>query len=269
MASFSVVSNIGSSIAQANLQATNLSLQKTLNRLSSGFRINQAGDDAAGLSVANRYRADIAVLSQGVRNANDGLSTLQIKDGAANNLSTLLDRLATLATQSASGSTTNSSRITLNQEFQDILAEIAREANVASLTTSVGFSVFISNEVTTADGKVAGTISAITTTTMTLNGHVITSQALAESAVAAVASAVSVLGAAQGTIGTLQNRLQFAINLAQNQVVNNKAAESRIRDANVAEESANMTRFNILTQTGIATLAQANQQSSLVLSLLR
>jgi flagellin len=98
---------------------------------------------------------------------------------------------------------------------------------------------------------------------------VLTSQAAAQSAVAAVASAVTLLGASQATVGTLQNRLQFAIGLAQSQVVNNKAAESRIRDANVAEESANMTRFNILSQSGIAALSQANQQSASVLALLR
>ncbi len=269
MASFSVVSNIAAANSQANLQATNLGLNRALTRLSSGFRINFSGDDAAGQGVANAYRRDIAITNQGIRNANDGLSTLQIKDGAANNISNLLDRLATLSTQAASGSTSNSSRVTLNQEFQDVLAEIQREANVASITTNSGFSVFISNETTTADGKVTGTISAVTTTTLTLNGHVITSQALAESAVVAVASAVTVLGAAQGTIGTLQNRLQFAISLAQTQVVNNKAAESRIRDANVAEESANLTRYTILSQSGIAALAQANQQASSVLALLQ
>ncbi len=267
MASFSVVSNIGSSVAQANLQNTSMGLNKTLTRLASGFRINFSGDDAAGLAVANAYRNDVAIISQGIRNANDGLATLQIKDGAANNISTLLDRLATLSTQAASGSTTDASRVTLNQEFQDILSEIGREANVASLTTAAGFSVFISNN--GSDGKVSGTISAVTTTTLTLNGHVITSQALAQSAVVAVASAVTVLGAAQGTIGTMQNRLQFAISLAQTQLVNNRAAESRIRDANIAEETANLTRYNILSQSGIAALAQANAQSSAVLSLLR
>ena len=269
MASFSVVSNIASANSQANLQNTSLGLQKALNRLSSGFRINYSGDDAAGLAVANAYRRDVAIVNQGVRNANDGLSSLQIKDGATNNISTLLDRLATLSTQAASGSTSDASRVTLNQEFQDVLAEIQRESNVASLTTNAGFSVFISNEATASNGSVAGTISAVTTTTLTLNGHVITSQALAASAVVAVASAVTVLGTAQGTIGTLQNRLQFAISLAQTQVVNNKAAESRIRDANVAEESANLTRYNILSQSGIAALAQANQLSSAVLALLR
>lgn len=269
MASFSVVSNIASANSAANLIGTQRSLNTTLTRLSSGFRINQSGDDAAGLAVANAYRNDIAVVNQGIRNANDGLSSLQIKDGAVNNISTLLDRLATLATQAASGGTTDASRATLDQEFQDALKEIQREATVAKLDTAAGFSVFISNEATQANGVVSGTISAVTTTTLTLNGHSITSQAQAQSAVVAIASAVSVLGKVQGTLGTLQNRLQFAISLAQTQVVNNKAAESRIRDANIAEESANLTRFNILTQSGIAALAQANQTSSSVLSLLR
>jgi flagellin len=267
MASFSVVSNISSANAQANLSNTQIGLNKALTRLSSGFRINYAGDDAAGLAVANAYRNDIAVLNQGVRNANDGLSGLQIKDGALSNISTLLDRLSTLASQAASGETSSSSRTTLNTEFADVLAEIDREATVAGITTSAGFSVFVSNNGT--NGKITGTIAAASQAGLSLTGHVLTSQTAAQSAVAAVASAVTLLGSAQSTIGVLQNRLQFAIGLAQSQVVNNKAAESRIRDANVAEESANLTRFNILSQSGIAALAQANASSSSVLALLR
>jgi flagellin len=267
MASFSVVTNVASINAQSNLTATTEGLQKALNRLSSGFRINNAGDDAAGLAVANAYRSDIAIVNQGIRNANDGLSTLQIKDGALNNISTLLDRLATLSTQAASGGTTDASRATLDTEFQDILTEITREATVAALTTATGFSVFVSNDGT--NGTVAGTIAAVTNTALTLTGHVITSQSLAQSAVVAVASAVTALGTRQGTIGTLQNRLGFAISLAQSQVVSNTAAESRIRDADIARESANLTRFSILNQSGIAALAQANQSTSSVLSLLR
>ena len=267
MASFSVVSNISSANAQANLSSTQIGLNKALTRLSSGFRINYAGDDAAGLAVANSYRNDIAVINQGIRNANDGLSGLQIKDGALNNISTLLDRLSTLATQAASGETTGASRTTLNTEFTDVLSEINREATVAGLSSSAGFSVFVSNN--GANGKVTGTIGSTSTTGLSLAGHVLTSQVSAQSAVAAVASAVTLLGTAQSTVGVLQNRLSFAISLAQSQVVNNRAAESRIRDANVAEESANLTRFNILSQSGIASLAQANQASSSVLSLLR
>ncbi|HEY3380277.1 MAG TPA: flagellin [Vicinamibacterales bacterium] len=265
MASFSVVSNIASANAQANLSINNVGLQRSLNRLSSGFRINYSGDDAAGLAVANGYRSDVAVLNQGIRNANDGLSTLQIKDGALNNISTLLDRLATLASQSAS-SAFNGSRDTLNAEFVAIVGEIDRESSVAGLNTVQQFSVFVGSGST-----VGGTIGMVTSgaTSLALSGVGIATDATAKSAIALISSAVSILGSVQGSIGTLENRLQFAVALGQSQVVNTKGAESRIRDANVAEESANMTRYNILNQSGIAVLAQANQSSSAVLSLLR
>ena len=117
-----------------------------------------SGDDAAGLAVANAYRSDVAVINQGIRNANDGLSTLQIKDGALNNIATLIDRLATLASQSASGSTTDASRLTLQQEADAVVAEIGREATVAGLDTQAGFSIFVSNDGT--NGVVSGSLSA-------------------------------------------------------------------------------------------------------------
>ncbi|MCC7010608.1 MAG: flagellin FliC [Acidobacteria bacterium] len=266
MASFSVVSNVSAINAQANLSTTNIGLQKALERLSSGYRINRSGDDAAGLVVANAYRSEQAVLQQGIRNAGDGLSNLQIKDGALNNISTLLDRLSTLATQSASGSS-SVDRTVLDAEFQDVIAEIDREAAVAGLDTSQGFSVFVSNS--GGDGVIGGTIAAANASALGIGSLAVDTAANAATAVATIASAVSSLGSAQATVGTIQNRLQFAISLAQSQIVNNKAAESRIRDANIAEESANMTRYSILTQAGIAALAQANSQSGAVLSLLR
>jgi flagellin len=141
MASFSVVSNLASANAQAHLQNTNINLNKALTRLSSGFRINNAGDDAAGLAVANTYRNTQAILSQGVRNANDAMSKLQIKDGALNNIATLLDRLATLATQA--GSPSNGVDITkLSDEYGQIVTEITREATVGEVATaSASFSV--------------------------------------------------------------------------------------------------------------------------------
>jgi flagellin len=264
MASFSVVSNISASNAQANLASTSIGLQKAITRLSSGYRINSSGDDAAGLAVANSYRSTQAVLNQGIRNANDGLSTLQIKDGALNNIATLLDRLGTLASQSASSSSTVD-RTTLNAEFQDVIGEISREATVAGLTAG-GFSVFVSSG---SSGTVGGTLQAADATALGIATLAITSAALAATAVSQIAASVGLLGTAQGSIGTLENRLQFAITLAGQQTVSYKAAESRIRDANIAEESANLTRYNILTQSGIAALAQANQQSQSVLTLLR
>jgi flagellin len=267
MASFSVVTNLASVNAQSNLFSTNIGLRQALTRVSSGFRINYSGDDAAGLAVANSFRSEVAVLNQGVRNANDGLSNLQIKDGALDNISKLLDRLSTLATQSASGQTSSASRVTLNQEFSDVLSEITRESNVAGLATAQGFSVFVSNNGT--NGVVAGNINAVTLTSLTLNAQDINTQGTAQTSVATIATAISNLGTVQGQVGQLENRLSYAISLAQSQIVNTKAAESRIRDANIAEESANLTRYNILNQSGIAALAQANQSTQAVLSLLR
>jgi flagellin len=269
MASFSVVTNIASSNAQANLHTTSLGLQKALTRLSSGYRINNSGDDAAGLAVANSYRSDTAVINQGIRNANDGLSVLQMKDGALNNISTLLDRLSTLATQAANGGLSQDTLDTLDAEFTSVTSEITREATVAGLDGS-GFSVFVSNAATAADGKVTSSnIQALDLSSLGLDSSSLSTQANAEAAVASIADAVVTLGGVQGEIGALQNRLQFAVSLAQSQVVNNQAAEARIRDANIAEESANMTRYNILSQSGIAALAQANAQPQNVLSLLR
>jgi len=266
MASFSVVSNVSAINAQANLTTTNLGLQKALERLSSGYRINRSGDDAAGLVVANQYRSEVAVLTQGLRNAGDGLSTLQIKDGALNNIALLLDRLSSLATQSASASS-SVDRSILNAEFQDVIEEIDREAAVAELTTSQGFSVFVSSD--GANGTIGGTIGSVTSAALGIASQNVSTDTAAAAAVTAITAAVSTLGTAQATVGTIQNRLQFAMTLAQSQIVNTKAAESRIRDANIAEESANLTRYSILTQSGIAALAQANSQSGAVLALLR
>ena len=266
MASFSVVSNVSAVNAQANLTTSNIGLQKALERLSSGYRINRSGDDAAGLVVANQYRSQVAVLTQGVRNAGDGLSTLQIQDGALNNIAQLLDRMSALATQSASASSTVD-RDVLQAEFADVIAEIDREASVGGLTGVQAFSVFVSNN--GADGVIAGSIGAADATDLGVNALSVATAAGAATAVSTIATAISTLGDAQATVGTLQNRLQFAMNLAQAQIVNTKAAESRIRDANIAEESANLTRYSILTQSGIAALAQANQSTGAVLALLR
>jgi len=217
--------------------------------------------------VANKYRNDQAILNQGIRNANDGMSKLQIKDGALNNIATLLDRLSTLASQSASGSTTDASRTTLQSEVDAVVTEIGREASVAGLDTQAGFSIFVSND--GSNGVVSGTLSQVTTTGLGINSLDINDIAAAKSAVSTLTTAIATLGSVQGSVGALQNRLQFAVSLAQSQKTSKSAAESRIRDANVAEESANMTRFNILQQSGIAALSQANQSSSAVLSLLR
>lgn len=275
MASFSVVTSVSSLNAQANINQTNALLNRSINRLSSGLRINQAGDDAAGLAVANTYRVDQSVLTQGIRNANDALSNLQIKDGAMANIGLMVDRLATLASQAASSNTSGDTRDSLDAEFADLVAEIDRQADISGLSTSESVSVYMSQDATGAAGSglVEGTILAVSAADLGLSASG-TAISIAEASDAATAvdtikAAVTELGTVTNTLGSLQNRLGFAINLATNQNVNFKAAESRVRDANMAEEASNMTKFSILSQSGVAALAQANQQSSAVLSLLR
>ena len=155
----------------------------------------------------------------------------------------------------------------LDAEFQDVLGEIDREAAVAGLDAAQTFSTFVSNNST--NGTIGGAIGRADSTGLSLNTLSVDTAPNAAAAVASLATAVATLGGVQAQVGTIQNRLQYAINLSSSQVVNNTAAESRIRDANIAEEASNLTKFNILTQSGVAALAQANQATASVLSLLR
>jgi flagellin len=148
-----------------------------------------------------------------------------------------------------------------------VLSEISREANVAGLNASAAFSVFVSNS--GANGVISGTISAADATGLSINTQKVDTAANAATAVAAIATAVGTLGGVQATVGQLENQLQYSVSLSQAQAVNTQAAESRLRDANIAAESANLTKYQVLTQSGIASLAQANQSSSAVLKLLQ
>ena len=274
--SFSIYTNIASLNSQAQLYKTNLGLETTLARLSSGLRINSAADDAAGLATANRFRMDNAGLQVGIRNANDAISNLQIEDGSANNISTLLDRALTLASQSASG-TFLGNRTTLDNEFQSVLAEISRTAQAAGLDTGNtnlnARSVFVGNSPISTAAAVSYVSFALTTAVdsqgLGISTQNITSQTAAAAAVSAVQAAVATLGNVQGAIGAAMNRLQYAVSQAQTMSVGVAASESRIRDADMAQEAANLTKYNILNQSGLAALAQANQESASVLSLLK
>ena len=274
--SFSVVTNLPSINAQARLIQTSNGLQKTLSRLSSGLRINSSADDAAGLAVANRHRLDNTGLTVGIRSANDAISKLQIEDGAMNNISSLLDRALTLASQAASDTFT-SSRSSLDTEFSSVLAEITRNAKAAGLETGNANlntrSVFVGNTQTNTTAAVSFVSFALTTAIddegLGISSQNITSQSNAAAAITAIQAAVGTLGTVQGRTGAAMNRLQFAIAQAQTMSVSVQASESRIRDANIAAEAAALTKFNILTQSGLAALSQANQSAQSVLTLLQ
>ena len=274
--SFSVVTNLSSINAQATLDSTQNGLQRTLSRLTSGLRINSAADDAAGLAVANRHKLDNTGLSIGIRSANDAISKLQIEDGALSNIASLLDRALTLASQAASDTFTGS-RATLDSEFQSVLSEITRNATAAGIETGnanlSARSVFVGNTTTNTSASVTYVSFALTTAVdpegLGVSTQSITSQANAATAISTIQTAIGTLGTVQGRVGAAMNRLSFAISQAQTMSVSVRASESRIRDANIAEEAAALTKFNILTQSGLAALSQANQSSQSVLQLLR
>src|SRR5205085_6527384 len=208
--------------------------------------------------------------------ANDGISRLQIEDGAMSNISSLLDRALTLSAQAAS-STFLGSRTTLDDEFQSVLSEINRTAASAGLETGNtnlnARSVFVGNTQVATSNSVTYISFALTTAVdsegLGVSTQNITSQTNAQTAITQLQTAVATLGTAQGRVGAAMNRLQFAVSQAQTMSVAVASSESRIRDANVAEEAANLTKYNILNQSGLAALAQANQSSQSVLSLLR
>jgi flagellin len=274
--SFSVITNLSSLSAQQSLGRTNMGLQQTLTRLTSGLRINSSADDAAGLAIANRNQLDNTSLTVGIQAANDAISQLQIKDGAMSNVSDLLNRAMTLATQSAS-STFTGDRNVLDSEFQSVISEITRNATMAGLQTGStdlnARSVFVGSAQTqgsnTNSSYVSWTLSsAIDASGLSLNTNNITSASNAQTAITALTTAIGTLGTVQGKVGAAMNRLQFAINEAQTMSSSIQASRSRLMDADMASEASNLTKFNILTQSGMAALAQANQSSASVLKLL-
>ena len=277
--SYSFQTNVTSLVAQQNLRVNSDFQSRTITRLTSGYRINSSGDDAAGLAVANKLRSDTTELQQGVRNANDGVSILQIVDGGLNNISNILDRLKTLATESASD-TFSGNRATLNTEFSGLLSEIDRQAaniGLSSGTTGGRFNlsldVYIGGGDTQAHAKVvidlSGAANKVDTTGLGITGNGVGTKANALTALTNLTTAISNLGLVQGAVGTGENELNYAVQLAQSQISSFSAAQSSIRDADVATEAANLTKAQILEQSSVAALAQANAAPQALLKLLQ
>ncbi len=277
MGSFSVVTNIGALNAQNRLVGTERGLQRTITRLASGLRINGAADDAAGLAIAENLRADIAGLNQAVRNANDGIGIINVADSALGEIANLLHRAMTLAAQSASdtsGEDSSTSKSAINDEYNQILSEVDRiastvEFNGVSLLSGSGASLDVQV------GLASGTNDRITieTTGVTASGLGLASnQLIAKSSarveLANIQSAIDTVSSNRGDLGAYNNRLEGTIAVITVQAENLKAAESQIRDANVAAEIVNLTKFQVLNQTGLSALAQANSNAQSVLSLL-
>jgi flagellin len=288
MGSFSILNNINGLNGRNQLNLNSVNLSQTLNRLSSGKRINSGADDAAGLQIADSLSANTTALNQSVRNANDGNSVAQIADGALQQVTSLLTRAVTLATEASTGTTDATGRASLNNEFTNIQQEIGRISNTVSfngaavLKNGAGYAgtlnVFVGD--TTGKSSISvnlGTITADNTNNVsTINGATdtdlstvkLTNAAGAATGLTTIKNALSAVSNMRADIGAGMNRLQSAVAVLQTQSQNTQAAESNIRDANIAEEVSNMTKYQILSQSGMAALSQANTSSQSVLSLL-
>lgn len=273
----SVMNNTTAVNAQRNLSKTQGALSGTLQRLSSGLRINSAADDAAGLAISEKFRSDIRGYSQSERNAMDGMSMMQTAEGAMNESGGILTRMKELAVQSSNGTLGASERGYIQNEFTQLSSEIDRIANVTEFNgtklldgsnASVTFQVGINN---TANDKISATFTDMRAASLGVDTGTVdlSTQAGAQSALTTIDTAFATVASGRATLGAVQNRLQVTVNNLGSARENITSAESRIRDADIAQETSAMSRGQVLSQAGIAVLSQANQIPSMALSLLR
>ncbi len=269
--------NIAALNAHRQLTSTDNALGKSLERLSSGLRINKAMDDVAGLAIANSFRTDVRGLRMAQQNAAQANSMLQVADGAATQIETILERLKELATLAASDNTSESGRVALNDEAQELIAEIDRIANdtkyagadlINGSGTEMDFQIGSTN---TSNARISINFASVdfsaSTLCVTTTNVNLSSKSGAQTAITNVDKGVSVAGAGMGTIGAAQSRVSFASANLANTIENLAASESAIRDADMAFEMVGFTRNQIMLQAGTAMLAQANMAPQSMLSL--
>lgn len=280
-----VNTNIASLNAQRNLTTSSNNLAVTLQRLSSGLRVNSAKDDAAGLAVAESFTAQIRGNTQAVRNANDGISLGQTAEGALGQIANNVQRIREIAVQAANGTISNTNRSQLQKEVDQLTQEISRIVSTtafngtnllsgaSTLTFQVGADGVASNQVSVTTTNLAQTGSAglfAFSASLSATGVLsVTTSAAASAAIANIDTDISQISTIRSTFGAVQNRFEAVINSLQNYVENLSASRSRILDADFAAETANLTRGQILQQAGTAVLAQANALPQTALSLLR
>lgn len=278
----SVSTNNASLTAQKNLSKNSLALENTVARLSSGLRINKAADDAAGLAISEGLKAQIRGLGMVQRNASDGISLIQTAEGVLNSVHSMLSRMRELALQSANGTYGTSERSYLNDEFQRLLAEIDRIASTTEfngqallngeLSQGISFQVGLNS---VADDRITVSIPNAHASTIGLNnGTYLLSQDVSSvggalSALSSIDKAIRDTSRIRGGLGAAQNRLEHTITNIQIMRSNITAANSRIRDADIASEASEMARVNILTQAATSMVSQANQLPQMALQLLQ
>jgi flagellin len=284
----SINSNLASVRSQALLSRSSNDLSKTYERLSSGRRINRASDDAAGLAIAESLRVDRRIATVAIRNAEDGISTIAVADGALSSISGVLGRLAELAEQAANGSYSAVQRSALQAEFLTLGSEIERIAMTTTfngvlllsgaqqISFQIGFDSQSTSQIVLDQGggatlqRLGLATAGSSALTYSLTGTTVEyAQSAARSALVAVTGAITSLNSLRGTLGAVESRLNSAVGNLTTARENMLSAEARIMDVDVAVEAAELTRLNILQQAGAAVLAQANQQPQLAIQLLR
>lgn len=271
----SIRTNVSSLNAQRNLYQTQVQLDSSLSKLSSGYRITKAGDDAAGLGISVNLEAQIRSYNQGVRNANDGISLIQTAEAAMNEQSNILSRLRELAMQSASDGIGNTERGYIQSEVTEQVAELERVAQATEFNgqklldgsaTTLDFQVGIRN--VAANDRITVTTVDATTATLGVAGLDLSTKAGAQGALSTIDTALQTLSTARATLGAAGNRFNSAVASIQASSESLSAANSRIRDVDVAEETSRMARSQVLMQAGVSVLAQANQMPQIALKLL-
>lgn len=283
MPAIGILNNIPALAAQNELQITQQQLQTTLFQLSSGSRINSGADDAAGLAIANGLQANVTALNQSSLNANNGTGALQVADGALSQVTSLLNRAITLATEAGNGGESATQLTALDNEFTKIKAEIDNiGANTnfngtdvfSASTTSIflsdagsSYNIAISVGSLSSTNIQGGSTSGLTAVNLSTNN--LTTQANAQTALTAINNAITNVSSKRGEVGATINQLQSAQNVISVQVQNLTSAENNITAANIPQVIGNLSRLNILNQTGISSLAQANASQQAVLRLLQ
>lgn len=268
--------NVASLNAQRNLGVSQSNLAKSMQRLSSGLRINSAKDDSAGLAISDRMTAQIRGLNQAARNANDGISMAQTAEGALQETTNLLQRMRELAVQGANDTNNATDRGSIKGEIDQLVKELDRIATSTkfngtalidgSLTGGATFQVGANSG---ADQVISFAISGATSTDLGVSALAVDASGSAQTSIEAIDGALAKVDEIRGGLGAVQNRFESTIANLNNSAENISAARSRIMDADIAQETSAMTKSNILQQAGVAILAQANQAPQLALSLLQ
>lgn len=273
-----VNTNISSIVAQRNLQEVTLRLQRNYSRLASGLRIASAADDAAGLAISERLRSKIRSLQQSIRNANDGISLVQTAEGALSENSSILARMKELAVQARNGTASSSDRATLDDEFRSLVAALGRNSSATTYGgvqlldgTSLSITFQVGDGVVPEVDTFTTSLADVTTTTLGVETLTINTDCMdmIDNVIDTLGQSIDTVNVARGRFGAAQNRLQSTISSLNVSIENLAAAESRIRDVDVASESADLTRNSILQQAATAILGQANLQPQAALQLLR